>query len=122
MKDAISLTSEQVQSIENLFDSMKTEAVNIGAVLIEQETTLDELFKHGIPESESLELLLNEIGKTRSALRFVHLQAHLKTPEILTPQQLEQYNHVRGYPSNDPCKSVPEGHDPNMWKKHNGCN
>jgi hypothetical protein len=31
------------------------------------------------------------------------------------------YNELRGYTSNDPCKNVPEGHDPDMWKRHHNC-
>jgi hypothetical protein len=30
------------------------------------------------------------------------------------------YNKLRGY-SNDPCQNIPEGHNVEMWKKHNGC-
>jgi len=122
MKDAISLTAEQIQSIETIFDDMNKQAVMLGEKLITQETELDALFKNGVPEPAVLEALVNEVGKTRSALRYAHLQAHLKTPELLTAQQLEKYNQVRGYASGDPCESVPEGHDPVMWKKHNGCN
>jgi hypothetical protein len=28
---------------------------------------------------------------------------------------------MRGYGEGDPWKNVPAGHDPEMWKKHNGC-
>jgi hypothetical protein len=50
----------------------------------------------------------------------VHLSRHLQTPPLLTPHQIARYNQLRGYTS-DPCASVPEGHDAEMWRKHNGC-
>jgi hypothetical protein len=52
---------------------------------------------------------------------FVHLSAHLKTPDILKSEQITLYNKLRGYSSDDPCENVPRGHDPEMWKKHHNC-
>ena len=40
---------------------------------------------------------LEEIGRTRSELRYIHLATHLETPKILSPHQIEKYNHLRGY-------------------------
>jgi len=34
---------------------------------------------------------------------------------------MKLYNELRGYSSDDPCENVPEGHDPEMWKRHNNC-
>ena len=62
-----------------------------------------------------------DIGETRAALRYVHLSAHLEMKKILTTDQINQYNHLRGYASDDPCANVPDGHDPDMWRKHNNC-
>ena len=33
----------------------------------------------------------------------------------------QQYNVLRGYDGVDPCAAVPPGHNPEMWRKHNGC-
>ena len=57
----------------------------------------------------------------RAQLRFVHLSTHLKTPDILTLEQIKLYNELRGYSADDPCTNIPAGHDPEMWKKHNNC-
>lgn len=53
---------------------------------------------------------LNEIAATRSELRFVHLNAHLKTHEVLTAEQICDYSVLRGYSVNDPCDKIPAGH------------
>ena len=50
-----------------------------------------------------------------------HENPHLKTPNILTPHQVKQYNMLRGYGAADPCANPPKGHDAKMWRKHNGC-
>jgi len=111
----------QTKQIQKLFDKMQSEAMATGRKLVEQEKRLDERFKSDIPSSAELEELLNEIGATRSKLRFVHLDTHLKTPDILTAEQIEKYNELRGYTGDDPCENIPEGHPEEMWKKHNNC-
>lgn len=68
----------------------------------------------------TLERLVQEAGDARAALRLFHLSAHLLTLPLLTEDQVRQYSILRGY-SADPCASVPQGHDPAMWRKHNGC-
>ena len=64
--------------------------------------------------------MLTAIEKSRTALRYIHLATHLATPEILTEEQIARYNMLRGY-GGAPCANVPAGHDPAMWRKHNGC-
>jgi len=121
LKKEIELDESQVESIQQLFDHMQAEAIAHGQQLIEQEKQLEERFKADIPDSTELKILLNEIGSTRSKLRFVHLDSHLKTPDILTAEQIKKYNDLRGYFAEDPCEKVPAGHSAEMWKKHNNC-
>lgn len=121
MRDEISLSESQVTQITEVFNQMRSSAKLLGAQLIDQESMLDERFSNDIPETDELRTLLNKIGTTRTELRYVHLSAHLKMPEILSEDQIETYNRIRGYTSADPCQKVPEGHDESMWGKHNGC-
>jgi len=121
LEKEIGLSKSQKEQIQLLFNNMKTEAIATGQKLIEQEQLLEERFRNDIPDSQELQKLLNDIGATRSKLRFVHLDTHLKTPEILSTEQIAQYNKLRGYANTDPCKNIPEGHSVEMWKKHNGC-
>ncbi|QQS40257.1 MAG: hypothetical protein IPM63_12935 [Acidobacteriota bacterium] len=122
LKDRIGLSKAQEAEIKGLFDEMKTAAIPLGLRLIELEKQLDDLYSSRVVDAKNLEEKLLEIGEVRARLRFVHLSAHLRTPKILTEAQVRKYNELRGYGSGDPCKNVPEGHDPDMWKKHNGCN
>jgi len=122
MKNEIALKPAQVTALETLYTQMNTRAVELGEQLISKEQALEQRFRSDIPSTAELKQLLDEIGSIRSALRFVHLAAHLKTPDILTPHQVVQYNQLRGYASGDPCDSVPEGHNEKMWKRHNNCN
>jgi hypothetical protein len=38
---------------------------------------------------------------------------------LLKEEQVALYNRLRGYDSLDSPSEVPEGHDPEMWKRHN---
>jgi len=121
MKEKISLSKEQEVKIQALFEDMKSKAIPLGNELIELETKLNDSFANGTVTNELLSQQLDSIYIVRKKLRYVHLVTHLMTPKILTPQQIGQYNQLRGYNSGDPCKNIPEGHDAEMWKKHNDC-
>ena len=86
--------------------------------LIDLEKELNNAFEDRTINEKRLNDLLEEIAETYKALRYVHLSTHLKTPHILTTFQIENYNKLRGYFSEDPCENIPKGHDPEMWKKH----
>ena len=100
---------------------MNAKAVVLGRKLIEQERELNDRFAERNIDEKLLDELLGEIAETYKVLRYTHLSAHLKTPEILTGEQIAKYNTLRGYSSADPCDNIPEGHDPVMWRRHNDC-
>lgn len=121
MRDEISLTTEQVTAVETLYQDMKNKAIPLGRQLITLERQLNQAFADNSLSAETLRSSLQQIANTRMELRYVHLNAHLATPGILTADQIAQYNTLRGYGETDRCASVPKGHDPAMWKQHNGC-
>ena len=121
MKDAIHLSPDQIKAIEAVFESMRVAAVAEGKTLIALETRLEDAFRDRSIDDASLQAMLRDIADSRMRLRHIHLSAHLKTPALLREQQIAHYNALRGYGNNDPCLSVPEGHNAEMWRKHNGC-
>lgn len=120
LKDEVALTPEQIDAIERVFEAMRRDAIDEGERLIAREQALEAAFRDRSVTDESLRSLLHAVEASRSELRYIHLAAHLKTPAILTDEQIDRYNTLRGYAA-DPCESVPKGHDPAMWRKHNGC-
>lgn len=121
MKDEIALDEAQVAAIEAIYGGMKAAAIAEGEKLIALEAALDRQFRNGTITDGALRSSLDEIAATQNALRYIHLSTHLKTPAILSHDQIAQYNALRGYADADPCANVPDGHDPAMWLKHNGC-
>ncbi len=121
MKEEIHLSAKQIRLIEDLYIKMKKDAIPLGLELIELERELNNHFSNRTITDELLGILLERIAQIQKKLRYVHLSTHLKTPNILTPEQISLYNKLRGYSSDDPCENIPKGHDPEMWKRHHNC-
>ena len=120
LKDELGLTDDQVARVTTIFEEMRDEAVLAGERLIEAEAALSNAFAAERLDEQALRNLVVEAEAVRAELRYIHLSRHLATTPILTAHQIEKYQVLRGYAEN-PCDTVPDGHDPDMWKKHNGC-
>ena len=97
LKDALALTPGQVEAITVIHERMREAAIAEGERFIEAERVLEDAFRsHSVTEA-SLETMLADIERSRARLRFIHLKAHLGTPELLTKRQIAQYSALRGY-------------------------
>lgn len=115
------LTEDQLNIIQKLFDDMQQTAIPLGEKIIALETEIDHAFKDKNVTDDSLKYLIDKSAGIYAELRYTHLKTHLQMVSILTDEQVQHYNELRGYTTNDPCENIPTGHDPEMWKKHNGC-
>jgi Spy/CpxP family protein refolding chaperone len=120
LKDQIPLTPDQVAKTQALFDDMRKAAIPAGERLIAAEAAVEAAFAAGTVDESSLRRLLTEAESARTELRFIHLSQHFKTVQFLTPEQIKRYNILRGY-AEDPCKNIPAGHNPEMYRRHMGC-
>ena len=120
LKDQIALNLDQVAKTQALLDDMRKAAIPTGERLIAAELALENAFAKGAVEEATLRRLLAEAESARTELRFIHLSQHYKTVQFLKPEQIKRYNILRGY-AEDPCKNIPAGHNPEMYKRHMGC-
>ena len=120
LKEQIALNQDQVTKTQALLDDMRKAAIPTGERLIAAELALENAFAKGAVEEASLRRLLAEAESVRTELRFIHLSQHYKTVQFLKPEQIKRYNILRGY-AEDPCKNIPAGHNPEMYKRHMGC-
>lgn len=120
LRDRIPLTPDQVAKTQALLDEMRKAALPTGERLIAAEKALEAAFATGRVDETSLRRLLAEAESARTQLRFIHLSQHYKTVQFLQPEQIKRYNILRGY-AEDPCKNIPSGHNPEMYKRHMGC-
>ena len=97
LSSELNLTKEQNEKTKALFNTMKTEAKHLGNSIIKKEKELDLLFQSNSVDEKSIRDKVLEISQLKGKLRFVHLDAHLKQKEILTSDQVNSYNKLRGY-------------------------
>jgi hypothetical protein len=120
LKDEIPLDAGQIAALEALFAAMQGDAIAVGEELIALETALDRAFRERTITAATLLELTTRIGETQARLRYIHLAAHLQTPALLSEAQIARYNALRGYAAED-CPPAPAGHDPALWRRHQGC-
>ena len=68
LADRLELSIEQKNRIQQLFDSMRVEAVQLGTALLAQEAALDTAFASRSITPESLSSAMNQIGVTQAGL------------------------------------------------------
>jgi hypothetical protein len=93
----LGLDARQLEAVTALRDSMQREAIAIGQSIVEQERALDSAFRGGSIDTTRLARLTSEIGRLQGSLRDVHLRAHLVVKELLSTEQVEHYQRLRGY-------------------------
>lgn len=120
LKDQIALTADQLARTQALFEDMRKAAIAGGERLISAEAAIEAAFAAGRVDETSLRQLLAEAEAARAALRYIHLSQHFKTVQFLRPDQIKRYQVLRGY-AEDPCKTIPAGHSPEMYRRHMGC-
>jgi hypothetical protein len=97
MASELQLTDRQRMEIERIYQNMSNKAKSIGAAIIAIEQDMDEAFANKTITQENLKLMLDKSADLYGQLRFVHLSAHFNTIQILTIEQVQMYNTMRGY-------------------------
>jgi Spy/CpxP family protein refolding chaperone len=121
LKNELGLSARQVARISAIYEKMKSEAIAAGKRFIAAERAINKAFARGGLDENQLRSLIDRSEAARAQLRLIHLSRHLLTPRLLTAEQIEQYKVLRGYVA-DPCARIPEGHNAEMWRRHNKCN
>jgi hypothetical protein len=93
----LQLTVEQKERVQQLFESMKAEAIAASEKLIVSERELDQEFAAHTVTPARLTSLVAQIGERQGELRAVHLKYHLTAAELLSDAQKQRYAEARGY-------------------------
>lgn len=93
----LKLTPDQKARIQATFEVMHNRAVELGKQILNQETALNGLFINEKATPETVQTTVDSLARLQGRLRLAHLDAHLKTKELLSAQQIKQYNQIRGY-------------------------
>ena len=99
MADKLQLTAEQRIAVRAAYDNMHTRAVTLGEMLLERERQLDAIFRDREASQDRVRELTRDIARLQGELRATHLEAHIVTQALLTPEQVNRYDQLRGYDS-----------------------
>src|SRR6516165_3371207 len=97
LANELGLSDAQRKGTDSLYANMRQRALSIGRQIVEAERTLDRAFANGAIEPATLPSQVRAIATLQGELRAVHLEAHLAQRSLLTPEQIAQYDVIRGY-------------------------
>ena len=97
LADSLGLSEDQLNRVRATRERVVTRARELGATIVQKERELDRLFAAGRAEARAVETLTAEIGRLNGALRAAHLFAHIETRALLSAEQIERYDRLRGY-------------------------
>ncbi len=93
----LQLSPAQREASEQLMAQHKAQVRQLGAQLVQAEALLDAAFATRQITPEQLTQHTQRIGQLQAAVRTAHLQTHLAQTALLQPEQIAQYNTLRGY-------------------------
>lgn len=97
LADALMLSDQQRADLEQVREDMLAEAVPLGERYLAAEDDIEDAFRSGQVDAATLRGLLERAADIEAQLRFVHLDAHLTTRALMTPEQVARYDELRGY-------------------------
>ena len=98
LADDLGLSDHQVEGVRAISDEMRAAVVPAGRRYLDALRALEEDFRARTLTEAKLPGRVAEVKRLEGELTAAHLVAHLKTAELLTPEQITAYNRLRGYP------------------------
>jgi hypothetical protein len=97
LSERLGLSAEQRESARRLMDRHKEEARLIGGKLVEAERVLDGLFASGAVGAQELANQVRVVAALQGDYRLSHLETHRQMRALLSPEQVDRYDQLRGY-------------------------
>ena len=91
----LGLTPDQQTKVRALQDAMFAESRPKGAALLAAERKLGDMFASAKADEAGVRAAVHEVERLRADLRALHLTMHLKTREVLSPEQRRLYQAER---------------------------
>ncbi|MBC7744996.1 MAG: Spy/CpxP family protein refolding chaperone [Flavobacterium sp.] len=95
LQSQLKITPAQKSKLNFVQEALDFKAKEMGRFIIQNEKKLYDLFLSGKIDDGSLIYYTNQYGLYQGELRNAHLQAHLKTRRILTPDQIKKIGKLR---------------------------
>ena len=97
MHRTLRISDPQAAELERIVAHMRTTAQRLGHEVIRAERDLDNAFRTGQVDEQSIDELTRQAALLNGQLRAEHLKAHLQTRQLLSREQIAAYDQARGY-------------------------
>ncbi|MEJ7930517.1 hypothetical protein WG922_11090 [Ramlibacter sp. AN1015] len=97
LADSLGLSPEQIAATRELMQRHKAQARALGVRLVDAERQLDAAFRDKRANEADVTRLTHEIGQIQGSIRASHLRTHLAQQRLLSADQIDRYNRLRGY-------------------------
>lgn len=93
----LDLSHDQAAQVQAVYAEMQAAVIPAGRRYLDALRALEEDFRAGVLTEAELHAGVAEVKRLEGELAVSHLTAHLRTAELLTPDQIAAYNRLRGY-------------------------
>jgi autonomous glycyl radical cofactor GrcA len=97
LAERLELSPQQRSAAKRLMDDHKAEARAIGAKVVAAERELESLFRAGSVDSRRLADAVRAAASLQGEYRLAHLETHRRVRLLLSEEQIERYDALRGY-------------------------
>ncbi len=93
----LALSHEQRGQVQQVYDEMRAAVLPAGEAYLAAVAALEQDIREGVVTEDTLADRVAEVHRLEGELAIAHLVAHLQTAEVLTADQIDQYQRLRGY-------------------------
>lgn len=97
LEQQLALSPAQRQAAADALAAMRAETTALGEALIAAELELDRLFSEDRASEAAIGAAAAKAAAAQGELRAAHLRRHLAMKVLLSPVQIANYQHARGY-------------------------
>jgi len=97
LADKLGLSDQQRDATRKLMESHKAHAKALGAKRVEAEKELEALFRSKPIDGAALAAGVRKAALADGDYRLSHLETHRRMRDLLSDEQVRQYNVLRGY-------------------------
>lgn len=97
----LELSPEQHAQVDAIAGEMRAAVIPAGERYLAALHVLEAAFRSGTMTEMELAEQVAEVAQREGELATAHLWAHLRTAQVLTPEQIAAYNQLRGYESRE---------------------
>jgi Spy/CpxP family protein refolding chaperone len=94
---SLDLSDAQAKETKSLMQRHKAAVRALGKRLVDEERNLDEQFAFRTITAQALDAQVSKIALIQAQIRAEHLRTHIEQTALLTKDQINKYNQLRGY-------------------------